>query len=175
MNSNDWKSIIGAVAPTIATILGGPVAGTAVGALSAALLGKPDGSQEEIAAVVQTATPEVLAKIKQAEADLKTALANAGVRIEEIAAADRASARNREIQTKDPTVKWLAVAYTLIYFAVLWAVWQYEVPDSLHDTLTILIGVLTAAQASIMNYYFGSSSGSDAKTAILDRVVNHRS
>lgn len=174
MNSNDWKSIIGAVAPTIATILGGPVAGTAVGALSSALLGKPDGTEAEVAAAVQTATPEILAKIKQADADLKTALANAGVRIEEVAAADRASARNREIQTKDYTTRGLAVIYTLIYFAVLWAVWQYEVPDSMHDTLNVLIGVLTASQAAIMNYYFGSSSGSDAKTAILDRVVNHR-
>lgn len=174
MNSNDWKSIIGAVAPTIATILGGPVAGTAVGALSSALLGKPDGTEAEVAAAVQTATPEILAKIKQADADLKTALANAGVRIEEVAAADRANARNREIQTKDYTTRGLAVIYTLIYFAVLWAVWQYEVPDSMHDTLNVLIGVLTASQAAIMNYYFGSSAGSDAKTHILDRVVNHK-
>jgi hypothetical protein len=174
MNSQDWKNIVGAVAPTIATILGGPVAGTAVGALSTALLGRPDGSEAEIAAAVSTATPEVLAKIKQADAELKTALANAGVRIEEIAAQDRANARAREIQTKDPTTRRLAILYTLIYFAVLWAVWQFEVPDSMHDTLNVLIGVLTAAQAAIMNYYFGSSSGSDSKTQILDRVVNHR-
>ena len=59
--------------------------------------------------------------------------------------------------------------------AALWAVWRYGIPDDgPRDLLVGLIGVLSAAQATIMNFYFGSSSGSDQKTRILDRVMNHR-
>jgi hypothetical protein len=36
----DWKKIVGAVAPTLATALGGPLAGMAAAAVSDALLGK---------------------------------------------------------------------------------------------------------------------------------------
>jgi hypothetical protein len=35
--------------------------------------------------------------------------------------------------------------------------------------------VLTAAQAAIINYYFGSSHSSASKEKIIDRVVNHKS
>ena len=47
----DWKSIVKVVAPTIATGLGGPLAGLATKALSEVLLGKSDGTEDEVARV----------------------------------------------------------------------------------------------------------------------------
>ena len=165
--SGNWKEVIGAVAPTIATVLGGPLAGIAVKALSSAVLNKPDGTEDEVSQAILTGNTDVLARIKEAEAKLKSDLANAGVRLEEIAAQDRASARTRETSLKDPTVKILAIAYTIAYFGCLWAVWQYGIKTESKDVLITLLGVLTAAQATIMNYYFGSSAGSAAKTNIM--------
>ena len=162
-----WKDVIGTVAPSLATLLGGPLAGIAVKALSASILNKPDGSEEEVSQAILTGNTDVLARIKEAEAKLKSDLANAGVKMEEIAAQDRASARTRETSLKDPTVKILAVAYTIAYFGCLWAVWRFGIPSESKDVLITLLGVLTAAQATIMNYYFGSSAGSAAKTSIL--------
>lgn len=98
MNSAEWKGVLGAVAPTIATLLGGPLAGAAVGALSTALLGKPDGTEAELAPLVASAAPDILLKIKEAEKELKLGLANAGVKLEEVAALDRGSARDREVK-----------------------------------------------------------------------------
>ena len=45
--SVDWKDVIGAVAPTIATALGGPLAGAAVKTLSNVLLGHEKGTESD--------------------------------------------------------------------------------------------------------------------------------
>lgn len=167
MNSKDWKGVLGAVAPTLATLLGGPLAGAAVGALSTALLGKPDGSEEELAPLIASAAPDVLLKIKEVEKDIKLGLANAGVKLEEISALDRNSARDREIKTGDRTTKILAYAYTLGYFIVLGVVMKTGVDPDMVNIIMVLLGVLTAAQGQIMNYYFGSSSGSAQKNNLM--------
>lgn len=164
---SNWKEILGAVAPTIATVLGGPLAGTAVGALSQALLGKPNGTEEELAPLIQQANPDTLLKIKEAEKELKLGLATAGVKLEEIEASDRANAREREVKTGDHTNRNLAYAYTIGYFAALWVTMKTGVAPSMENIVMVLLGVLTAAQAQIMNYYFGSSSGSAKKNDLL--------
>jgi len=164
---SDWKNIIGAIAPTIATALGGPLAGMAVKAVSAAVLGKPDGTDEELLQAINN--PEALLKIKEADNAFKKQMVDAGVNLEKIAQEDRSSARQREVQTQDPTVKRLAYLYTAGYFGSLWAVWQYGMPVDMKDILIGLLGVLTAAQATIMTYYFGSSAGSAAKNLLLGK------
>jgi len=62
----EWRKIVGAVAPTLATALGGPLAGMAVSAVSDALLGKPNGSEGEIAAALQAGGGEALARLREA-------------------------------------------------------------------------------------------------------------
>lgn len=84
------------------------------------------------------------------------------------------SARQRETQTGDPTVRQLAIAYTIGYFLSLLATWHWGIPQEGHDVFVTLLGVLTAAQAAIINYYFGSSHGSNEKSKVLDRIVNHK-
>ena len=48
-------NIVKTVAPTIATAMGGPLAGMAVRTLSETLLGKPDGTEAELAAAAAAA------------------------------------------------------------------------------------------------------------------------
>lgn len=170
MNSKDWKGVLGAIAPTIATLLGGPLAGAAVGALSTALLNKPDGTEDELAPIIAGASPEVLLKIREAEKELKLGLANAGVKLEEISALDRNSARDREIKVGDRTTKILAYAYTIGYFVVLGVVMKTGVNPEMVNIIMVLLGVLTAAQGQIMNYYFGSSSGSAQKNNLMAQM-----
>lgn len=172
--ATNWKGLLGAIAPTLATALGGPLAGMAVGAISKAVLGKENGTEEEIAEVIASGNPDLLVKIKQVDAEFKVQMKKLDIDLEAMAVADRDSARKREMETKDPTVHRLAYFYTFLYFLVLWAVWKYPIPPESKDLLMILLGVLTGAQVQILNYYFGSSSGSSKKTAVLDRLVNHR-
>ena len=170
----DWKSILGAVAPTLATALGGPLAGMAVGAISKAVLGKDTGTEGEIAEILSAGNPEVLAKLKEVDNNFKLQMKKLDIDLDAMAVADRDSARKRETETKDPTTRRLAYLYTFLYFLVLWAVWKFPIPPESKDLLMILLGVLTGAQVQILNYYFGSSSGSSKKDSTLDRLVNHK-
>ena len=66
--------LLGQVAPTIATALGGPLAGVAVRTLSNALLGHENGSEGEVKQALEAASPEQLAQIKQIDADFEVLL-----------------------------------------------------------------------------------------------------
>lgn len=162
-----WINVLKTVAPTLATALGGPLAGAAVAAVSGAILGHPSGTEEEVSQAVLGAAPDTLLKLKEADYAFKTKMAELGVNLEKISAEDRNSARNREIQTKDPTVKVLAYAYTVGYFITLGFVMKTSVHEDMLNIVMVLIGVLTAAQAQIMNFYFGSSAGSALKNEML--------
>jgi hypothetical protein len=48
----DWKKLVGALAPTLGTALGGPLVGSAISVLSNVLLGKPEGSQDDVSTAV---------------------------------------------------------------------------------------------------------------------------
>jgi len=61
--------LINSVAPTLATAMGGPVAGMAVKALSGALFGHQDASDEEIKLALANPTAEQLAALKKVDAD----------------------------------------------------------------------------------------------------------
>jgi hypothetical protein len=168
----DWKDIIKTVAPSLAGLLGGPLAATAVGALSQALLGKNNGTMDEIAAVVSSGNPEILLKIKQTETELKTKLLDAGVKLEEIDAGDRDSARKREVDTKDNTTKILAYLFSAGYFCLILGLAKWGLPPDSREMMVSLISILSAAMIGIVNYYFGSSAGSARTREILGKVTN---
>lgn len=172
----DWKSIVKTVAPTLATAFGGPLAGAAVSAVSSAILGRSDGTESEIAEVVAAGSPEVLLKLKEADHAFKAKMAELGVNLERIAQEDRASARNREIQTQDPTTRRLAYIALAMFIAVLSSQMYMAMNDVVINapaqrTLDITLGVLFAWVLAVKDYYFGSSSGSSAKNQIFDRMA----
>lgn len=163
----DWKATIGAVAPTIATALGGPLAGLATKAIVGAL-GLDDGASEaEIASAVAKATPEQLLALKQADNKLVVDMETLGVERERIAQADRASARDREARVMDFTPKVLATVIIGGFLATVYMVLAGYV-DGLKDPLTAalvgtLIGYVSAKADQVVAYYFGSSASSKAK------------
>lgn len=156
----DWKSIVGTVAPTLATALGGPLAGLATQFIGG-LFGLGDGVNEaDVMSAVKGATPDDLLKLKNADNDFKLKIAALGIDLEKIAADDRNSARNREIQTKDRIPGVMALGVTLGFFGLLFWMMGNAPPDGSKDVLNIMLGALGAAWTSIVAYYFGSSAGS---------------
>ena len=164
----NWKQVLGSLAPTAATLLGGPFAGLAVKAIGDAL-GMSGAKVEEVQQALANGnlTGDQIVALKQAELDLKKHLADNGIKLEEVASADRDSARKREIEVKDWTPRVLAYAVTVGFFGTLSALMTGNVVGTGHDVLLVMIGSLGTAWTGIISYYFGSSAGSAAKTDLL--------
>lgn len=175
----DWKQILGAIAPTLATALGGPFAGMAVKAASEALLGRDDGSEEEVASALLGATPDQLVAVKKAGADFAIRMKELDVDLDRIHAGDRDSARKRQAATGDQTPRNLAYLYASAFFGVIGfqcylGLQQIDIPIMVGKSLDITLGVLTAMVLGSKEYYFGSSSSSAKKTDLLAQAEARR-
>lgn len=172
----DWKKIVGAVAPTLATALGGPLAGVAVKTIASQLLGKPDATEDEVAAAVAGADPQTLIRLKELDLEFKKTMTDAGIKLEEIAAADRNSARQREATTHDSwTPRILAGIIVTGFLGCVYAVFGGHV-EGIKDPLVIgLIGTLIGYTSSktdlVYSYYFGSSASSKAKDETISTIA----
>ena len=164
-----WKETLGAVAPTLARALGGPVAGMATEAIAMAL-GLPAGaSEKDIAAKVETLTGADWVNLQKAEMDFEVRLEELNIKKDQLDAADRDSARKREIATKDKTPQILGLSIVLGFFTVLGTL-IYSGASMDPAALTIvesMIGALGAMTVQVCNYFFGSSRGSKAKTELI--------
>lgn len=167
----DWRSILGAVAPALATALGGPLAGLAVREVSQVLLGHENGTSADVDAAMASATGDQLVALREADSRFQTRMAELGVDLERIAADDRASARSREASTRDSwTPRVLAAVVIGGFFACVWAVLSGAVTLAEPVTAGIIgtmIGYASAKADQVVSYYFGSSAGSDHKTQAL--------
>ena len=160
----DWKNIIKSVAPVIGTALGGPMGGGAVRFLSKKLLGDENATEEELAQFVQTASPDQLLSIKKMDREYDVQMKKLGVDILRIDAEDSTSARHLASVDMRPHVV-LSVVYTLAYAALVFMVvtGHVKAEDSMMALVMAVVGSLTTAQTSILNFWFGSSSGSKEK------------
>lgn len=165
--SFDWKSTLATVAPAIATALGGPLAGMAVG-MAAKAIGV-EQSEDALAEAVVSGNPEIMVKLKQVNADFMVEMKRLDVDLEKIAAGDRASARDMATKTTLGPQIILATIFVLGFIVVLYGVFGggVEVTDKMQDAAMYLLGILSAGIMQIMNFFFGSSSGSKEKTAVL--------
>ncbi len=165
--------VIRQLAPTVATCLGGPLAGAAVSALSNAILGRPDGTAQDVAAAMITASPDQLLAMRKEEDAFKARMAELQLDADKLVAADRDSARQREAKTGDSlTPRILAGGVTLGFFGILALMMFHEVPAGGKDVLLAMTGTLGTAWVAVVSYYFGSSAGSSAKTDALANLAN---
>ena len=116
---------------------------------------------DKVKDLIDKTDEESVIKIKQAEEEFKETLA--------IITLDIADARDREIHIKDYTPRVLAYGVTIGFFGIL-AIYTYgTVPEMNTSVLNIMLGSLGTAWVSIINYYFGSSIGSQRKTELLSK------
>lgn len=77
-------------------------------------------------------------------------------------------------ESKDRTPSRLAWAVTCGFLTALYLLFIVDLPTTSHDILLILITTLANQWGAIMNYYFGSSTGSAKKTdAIVAQAVKN--
>jgi membrane-bound ClpP family serine protease len=159
--------LLGQLAPTIATALGGPLAGVAVKTLSNALFGHEDATEDQISDAMASATPDQLAAIKKIDADFKVQMKSLDIDLERISAGDRDSARQMQRETKDWVPKVLAIVITLGFFGILIWMLLKGMPQTGTEALLMMLGALGTAWTGVINFYYGSSAGSKAKTDAL--------
>lgn len=169
--AKDWKKIVGSLAPTLATALGGPMYGTAVKFLSTQLLGKDNAKENEIEAAILGATPDQLAKLREIDNDFAAKMRELDIDVYRLEIEDRASARKLfEINIWPQII--LTTIFTVGYFALMFCLFggSFQITESIRDMCNILLGVMTAGVIKILDFWFGSSSGSKEKTAKLTQT-----
>ena len=163
--------VIGSLAPTVATALGGPFAGAAVSALEKVFGLAPGSGAPAIENTILAGNPDDLAKVKIAELDLQKTLADLGVQEEQLRLVDVDSARKREEVVKDSTPALLAWLTVLGFFTIIGILVKIDIPARNEPVVYALVGALGAAMQQVLGYYFGSSKGSSDKTQSLIAAV----
>ena len=170
----DLTAILKTVAPWIGTAISGPLGGMAVEAASGAL-GLSDKTTDALKTALSGATPEQMLALKNADQKFALDMQKLGFdhleALEKAGNDDRGSARQREVAVRDRTPMILAYGVTIGFFGVLAVIMFCSIPNTSRDVLNIMLGSLGTAWTGVIAYYFGSSSGSDAKTQIIARSL----
>lgn len=166
--SADW---LRAVAPTLATALGGPLGGLAVSLIGGAL-GVSEPTQDKIKEALSSGqlTSEQITALKQAELQAQQHEKELGFKFAELDFRDRDSARSRETTVRDSTNRRLAFLLVGGFVASVGATlmgWA-KVDSVLAGTL---FGYLTACVTQVLAYYFGSTAGSQIKSELLAKSM----
>lgn len=172
-----WKTLVKSVAPVIGSALGGPVGGVALKAISDKLFPgeKLEGKalEKKIAEAINT-DPDALLKLKQADQAFEARLKELDIDLEKIHADDRDSARDLAKNTTLLPQTIIAAIFISGFVLVLYAVFSGHVEMTADQSriAMYLLGILSAGIMQIMNFFYGSSSGSKDKTAALSANQN---
>lgn len=157
------------IAPTIATALGGPLAGMGLEFLSEAVFGDKNKSPEELFEALGKLTPAQVAAIKQKDREFALELAKQKVKLSELEIQDRISARNRQVSMNDKAVTWLGFFILLATFIMEGYVMINGIPSEVSEIVAgRILGTFDMLSGTVVAYFFGSSMGSRIKD--LDRL-----
>lgn len=172
------KTFAGTVAPTLASAVGGPLAGMAVTAIAGALGCKPNSTA--LTAAMAVATPDQLLALKQADADFAEKMKQLGIDEEKLSFDDTASARAMQVATKDPTAGRLAwtiiggflfISLAQIAGVVFASDAVAKVPPQGWLLIGNVSGFLANEAKQAATFYFGSTAGSQAKDATIADIA----
>lgn len=161
------ESWISKIAPMIGTALGGPLGGIAAEML-ASKIGIPEKTVEAVKEAVsgQKLTGDQLAGIKAAEIEFQKFLETNKIDLAKLDVQNTQGARDMFSATRSNTPSILSFVVTFGFFAILLTmILQPEQKAS--EPLLILLGALGAAFGAVVNFWLGSSHGSNQKSALL--------
>ena len=191
MANFDWRSIVSVLAPTLGTAFGGPLGGAAGKLVAAAVLGKEDANDKELADVFSKGlSPDAVIALKKADHDFDLQMKAMDIDLVKISAetekaylgdiqnARKAHSDNNNVFRLGITILGI---FAGIMGAVLWASFQVLTGGIIiRDIGTVamvsgLIGTVVGYVASnaqqVVNYFYGSSKGSSDKTESMGRVI----
>ena len=172
-----WIDRIRNIAPAIGHALGtlGIPGASALAAVSQALLGKPDGTAEEVAARVANWTPADELALQEAEHKFTIDMVNAANHADEILAADRAGARDMQKTRGSWTPAFLTYSALALFATSLVLLFFIPAPPTNAQNINNMVEVLKLLNVTAFGFWLGGSFGSDQKTAILGRISEKKS
>lgn len=166
----DWLSTLKQLAPTVASAFLGPLGGVAVAAIGN-VLGVSEATQDKIAQVIQSGqlTPEQVTEIKRLELQYQDSEKERGFRYADLEFRDRDSARKANVDGgTQKMLFWLSLVLLALTLGSEIAVLFNGVPVTVQDIVVgRVLGLLDSVALMVLAYWYGSSSGSHAKTELL--------
>lgn len=170
MSWDKVAKVIAKGAPVIASVLGSPLAGAAVGVLASTLTGNKDATANDVMRALQS--PDAMEKIRQIDKEWDLGLKGAGLELVNLERLDRENARAREVElVKSGIVDWVpkfvAIAVVISFVSLIAAMFGFTMPEGMRDVAMLLLGTLAGSFSTIISYYFGSSASSRQKDELL--------
>ena len=151
------KGVIGAVAPTIGTALGGPMGGMAANLVYQALGCK--NTPKDIEKAVQNATPEQLVELKKLDNDFEVKMKELDVDLFALETADIQNARS--MFSKDWTARIIGIAVIGGFMGYIFLVTIQPPEQNSEALINLVLGYLGGLASAIISFYFGASHSSD--------------
>ena len=147
------KGIIGSVAPTLGSALGGPVGGAAA-SMIAGVLGC-DPTPNKIEKALQQATPEQLAEIKKAELQFEARMKELEVDVFALETADVQNARSTFAE--DWTAKIIAITMVFFFCGYIAMITIMPPEQNSMELINLVLGYMGGLVSAVVSFFFGSS------------------
>ena len=151
------KNVIGAVAPTLGTALGGPMGGMAANMI-AEVLGVPN-NPKAIEKGLAEATPEQMLELKKAEQDFDLKMKELEVDVFKLETQDIQDARGKF--GKDWTARIIGVLVVSGFMGYIFLVTLQPPEQNSEALINLVLGYLGGLVSGISSFYFGASHKQD--------------
>jgi hypothetical protein len=156
MNSRK-KNIVGAVAPTLGSAMGGPLGNMAMGKIAEVLGVSND--QKSIQQAIQNATPEQMLELKKAEQDFEVQMKELDVDVFKLETQDKQNARS--MFSKDWTARIIGLFTIGGFLGYIFLVTLQPPEQNSEALINLVLGYLGGLASAIISFYFGASHTPD--------------
>ena len=153
------KNVVGAIAPTLGSALGGPLGGQAASVV-AKVLGC-DSDPKSINTAIQQASPEQMIELKKAEQSFEVQMKELEVDVFKLETQDKQDARSRF--SKDWTARIIGVAVVGGFMGYIFLVTLQPPEQNSEALINLVLGYLGGLASAVISFYFGASQSDDKK------------
>jgi len=141
------KNIVGAVAPTLGTALGGPMGGMAA------------NTPKAIEKAVAEATPEQMLELKKVEQEFELQMKELEVDVFKLETEDTQDARGKF--SKDWTARIMGIATLGGFLGYIFLVTLQPPEQNSEALINLVLGYLGGLASAVISFYFGASHKPD--------------
>lgn len=166
-----WIDTLKKIAPTVASALGGPLAGVAVTAIGE-LFGMAEPTADKIQAAIENSqlTGEQITGLRQLELKLKAEEQERSFRYAELEFKDRDSARKASVEggTMGKLFGLSIILLAITLGTEVGIMFNGLPPDVNELVVGRVLGLMDAIALTVMSFWYGTSSGSVRKTDLMN-------